>query len=610
MFVNLSYRAGCRCRLLQGIVLWVLWGPSLFGADKTNADYAFSSTWLKALHYGSVIRGGWLSTVDQPEFFLSPDGPSDPVAEFRAAGRLMADPRQRHQLACRFPYRFRLLGGDPEFVRRHCPAYRRWRRQLAPGRSRPVRVVFASWYTGNPSSFFGHLFLRVPTARPLPDLDAALGFYARVAPDESGPSYVWRGFTGGFRGHWLQEPFYEKYREYVLVENRDLWSYELQLDPDQQEKLLEHFWEMSRYGYADYYFMGENCAHGLMALLQAVLPERRLGGAPPVMALPWESLQVLMKAGVLGPGQRIPSRRRSLGRALDSAPVAGLQRIRRSLRRQQPGEVQDPTELDLLIGWLTYRQAVNRGHLATGDDRLLQAALVRRAAAGASPPPPEPPPAPTDRAPDQVLPASSLGAGIVRAGQRSFAVLDWRAGFYDLLNPPADSLTGSEFVAGGLRLRFEAEKPAVLQRLTLIRLRQLNPVHPLEWPLSFEFDLGYVRRPEDCSWCDERRLRFLAGLSMALNQHLLRGLGGLQLSFDDPEGLNAHAVLATGLTGPLPGGCYTVELERIFGHRSSGRLQTQVGYALWLPGQWELRMGWIHLEEAGARTRLVLHRYF
>ena len=39
-------------------VLWVLWGPSLFGADKTNADYAFSSTWLKALHYGSVIRGG------------------------------------------------------------------------------------------------------------------------------------------------------------------------------------------------------------------------------------------------------------------------------------------------------------------------------------------------------------------------------------------------------------------------------------------------------------------------------------------------------------------------------------------------------------------------
>ena len=71
------------------------------------------------------------------------------------------------------------------------------------------------------------------------------------------------------------EPYYDTIKRYGDWESRDIWEYQLALDPDAVDLLLAHLWELRGVEF-DYYFFDENCSYQILALIDAARPDLRL----------------------------------------------------------------------------------------------------------------------------------------------------------------------------------------------------------------------------------------------------------------------------------------------------------------------------------------------
>jgi len=127
---------------------------------------AHSEEWLRILYYVPRWSGQRTGLVDTPNFYLSPVGKTDPEAELRSTLEAFRQPirgaADEHAL-CRFPLRrqfltrhAKLLSGDIPDI--YCQAYQDWREAFpVTGAS----LVFSSNYLNNPSSMYGHTFIRL-----------------------------------------------------------------------------------------------------------------------------------------------------------------------------------------------------------------------------------------------------------------------------------------------------------------------------------------------------------------------------------------------------------------------------------------------------------------
>ena len=64
----------------------------------------YDEAWLKLLHYHKTL-GGYRGLVENQDFYISPDGRDNPIAEFAAEIKAFADGTEK----CRFPARFNYL---------------------------------------------------------------------------------------------------------------------------------------------------------------------------------------------------------------------------------------------------------------------------------------------------------------------------------------------------------------------------------------------------------------------------------------------------------------------------------------------------------------------
>ncbi|MDR0319638.1 MAG: DUF4105 domain-containing protein [Rickettsiales bacterium] len=254
---------------------------SLIAAAKEQ-NLASHPSWRALLHFT-----GGSSVITDPEFWLAEDGRKNPEAELEATIRGFYEPYFSPRMferefkngykssflkqhpTCAYPARLAFLETalGTSFPRVGCPNYEQWRaRMLGDSAS----VVFASNTLGNPSSMFGHTFLRIDQD------DNVFGSptvnFAAVTPDTSNALvFAVQGFTGGYPGIWTVAPYYEKIKIYGIIDNRNLQEFRLNLSPEQVEFLKQHIWELS-YVYADYYFMDVNCSSALVDLLRVANP--------------------------------------------------------------------------------------------------------------------------------------------------------------------------------------------------------------------------------------------------------------------------------------------------------------------------------------------------
>ena len=292
-----------------------------------KTDLEQSRGWQKLLHHERNMFGVKTIQVTDPEFLLNNKLNED--ARFRNLNELEAtfvsffeDPKAFEKLIepptskyqkegdkvvdfsthpiCRFPARLKYIKNHlPTDVWQKLPKPRCIYQDIFLEALDPksVSFVFSSYYSDSPGSAFGHTFFRINRKKNNEFqkhelLDYGIGYAANVTTS-NGALYALLGLVGGFTGSWANLPYYYKVREYNDFESRDLWSYDLNLTPDEVEMLVLHFWEIGAHYYR-YYFFTQNCAFHMLTALEAAAPRLHLiEHVPFYYVIPSDSMKAL-----------------------------------------------------------------------------------------------------------------------------------------------------------------------------------------------------------------------------------------------------------------------------------------------------------------------------
>jgi hypothetical protein len=87
--------------------------------------------------------------------------------------------------------------------------------------------------------------------------------------------YAPMGLAGMFAGYISFMPYYVKVQEYNDAESRDLWEYELNLQPDEVRLALLSVFDLSTHR-IDYYYFDDNCSLIMLAFLDVARPSLHL----------------------------------------------------------------------------------------------------------------------------------------------------------------------------------------------------------------------------------------------------------------------------------------------------------------------------------------------
>ncbi len=264
--------------------------------------------WQTLLHY----KNG-KSTIDSKTFFYAENGKKNPKEELVATIKAFFQPAQKEYIErinikknitqdfqhqhpqCAFPARFSWLSKHLNFSKipkQKCPAYKKWEKKIQPHQA---TLVFASAYLNQPSSLFGHTFLRFDKKNKNEKLLSYISnFGAITPPNPNGFSYAYNGLTGGYPGVFSFQPYYEKVKTYGAIENRDLWEYNLDFSKQELKILVDHVWELG-YQFVDYFFFTDNCSYLLMEVLDVARLSMRLAEKFPRQTIPLDTVREVLK---------------------------------------------------------------------------------------------------------------------------------------------------------------------------------------------------------------------------------------------------------------------------------------------------------------------------
>jgi hypothetical protein len=461
--------------------------------------------WRKLLYYEQNLLGNWRSPSVNPQFFLSKWGNINPRLELEAAvDGLYFEGAGNDSPECRFPERYRWLkeklGLAAAFPPRACPDFEEWKAALD---TESVSLLFAGGYLNNPSTLYGHTFLRLHKAGGAgADLLDYTVNYAATADTDSGLFFAVKGLVGAYPGQFATVPYYLKIQEYHNIENRDLWEFPLNLKPEEIDRLLRHCWELGKASFP-YLFFTRNCSWQLMPLLDIVKPELNLSRRFTLWVIPSDTAKAVLEASPAAEPRWRPSLwktvdwKRSQLTELEKTAVlalasgdqnAGLKAIEAWPPRQQAAVLE--TAVDYL-SWRFYARRIKQDEL----DRRTDPLLARRAPLGQQ----------ETFAGGPARPATVLegheslraGLGLVALENGPAYEVQARFAAQDLLDDPAGYLPDAVLEMGSLRLRYEPEyNRYYVKEGRLARVVSLNPWDDWVRRQSWEVAAGVEQAPE------------------------------------------------------------------------------------------------------------------
>ena len=476
-------------------------------AQAREQRIAQSREWLRLGHYRRTLFGGLRSEADDPDFFNSPTGRTDPQAELDATLRAFFSDRpetdKQQNPQCLFVARYRWLKSRLQFdparlPEQPCPRFERWRSELDP---QSVTLVFPAAYINSPASMYGHTLLRLD-GRAQSDrtriLDYALNFAAFTGND-GGLSFAYKGLAGGYIGRFSLTPYYLKIAEYSDIESRDIWEYRLALTPDEVLRLLEHAWELGSTRF-DYYFLDENCSYQLLWLLDVARPSLDLVEQYPAWVIPADTIRsVVAVPGLVDDIRFRPSRSTQLlhfGQTMAPADVATARALADSrLAPDDPAFAQRPAAerarvLDLAFETLDFERLSGERRGDASAARLRELMLARAKVDGPEPPQP---PVPAVR-PDQGHGSARLGLGGGTTDGNGFQELRFRGAYHDLIDPAAGYSRGAQIEFGNLVARREnGEGLPFLEKATIVDVTSISARTPLSRSPSWRLNFGFER---------------------------------------------------------------------------------------------------------------------
>lgn len=333
-----------------------------FRRQATQEKWYEDRQWQKLLHFEENFWGQLESQIDGQNFFLSPRGSVDRAAELEASLKAL---ESQADFSCRYPARRLWLQKKMkmQLPPMDCPDFQKFFHRV---RGTGVSLVFSSYYLNNPSSAFGHTFLRINKA-PAKDghryelLDYGINYAANKDTDNA-VLYAFRGLFGFFSGVFTSTPYFYKVREYSHAESRDLWEYELNISQEAVDMMVAHMWELGP-AVINYWYLTENCSYHMFSILEAADPQLELLKDQKKYVIPSDTVQViwnkpgLVKSVHFRPSIRSELQHRAQGLNKDEiSEVLGYMKNRKpsdTLARRAP--LSQVRILDTLADFIDYK---------------------------------------------------------------------------------------------------------------------------------------------------------------------------------------------------------------------------------------------------------------
>ncbi|MND98146.1 hypothetical protein D3C80_904860 [compost metagenome] len=299
---------------------------------------------------------------------------------------------------------------------------------------------------------------------------------------------------GGYPGLFALVPYQEKLSEYRSLENRDLWEYRLNLNPEETGRMVEHIWELKQIRF-DYFFFDENCSYRLLELLQVARPGLDLTSQFQLTAIPTDTVKAVKQSGLVEKIDYRPSRERELlsrAEPLSDAEQQWVLAISADTALLQSAEFQAlPGERRALIQDAAYRLERYRANGQERDPARSQRSFELLRAINKNPPPPlqiAPPGLPEDGHDSRTW---QLGAG--SRDDRAFAEYGLRMAYHDLNDNAYGFPLGAQIEILQLKLRQYEGNDWQVQQLDLATIRSLTPRNDLLKPWSWQVAGGLER---------------------------------------------------------------------------------------------------------------------
>ncbi len=459
---------------------------------------ANSPEWLALVHYRKNLWGGYKSSIDSDNFFLSKGGKTNPVAEIRATIKLFdnqtGDETRKKQ--CLFPARWQYLkkqnliqSSFPD-----CDEYEQFKKDLNPA---GVTLLYTDAYMNNPSSLFGHTLMRIDIPEGRTQLVShGVNYGAYVDENTAGLLYAVYGLTGGYYGGFTVKPYYQIINMYNNLENRDIWEYGLNLTADERDMLVAHLWEVG-HTQTRYYFFTKNCSYLLTEVLDAVRPSLRLADDFPRQTIPLDTVKSVNKRSDFVKTTRYrPSRQRRIAyrydkmnsaekKALISYLHTGDIKVIAALSEQSQVDI-----LDAAYEYIQYQWIKNDIALKDYRKKSFQVLKTRRNIQLVSPEPVIDGDNPIG-AHDSMRVSFAVGTNRGKV----FEELGWRAAYHSLTENPTGLLRGAEINFLDTVFRYKPQKQTVkLQKLGLVKISSMAPYNALFHPVSYQIDTGVERK--------------------------------------------------------------------------------------------------------------------
>ena len=439
------------------------------------------TTWRRLLYFvddkpSRFKKDSNESLIDNPNFYLSPNGQQDSAAELDALLVRLANEittPSKNSVACRFPARVQWLSEtlaiDSTRLQMSCPELDDWMTKLAPEQ---LSIMFAEEYLDNPISAFAHTLLRIDSPASLANPNHIHHAYALNDTvdgnaEDAFAIYAIKSLAGGYNNVIEIDPYPEKLAKYLQEDERDAWTYQLDLTPSEVRQIMRHVWEMKDLD-IPYYFTTDNCASEILRLIDVVRPKQHLLSQLPYAVVPFDVIHLLNNEGLLLKTTYTPSdstvRQAQLNQA-KAATTLGYQQTTKKMLTDLKSAETNPASA-----------------LSADGQRLVTLGIDA-----------------SDNNPIDRHPLHTAQVGIGQRGDNAYIDVGIRAGFHDTL----DRSTGfaSFFNLEGLAatLRFydrndntDHDQPerVVLEQATLVRGRSFNPINTAKkgktWGASLE----------------------------------------------------------------------------------------------------------------------------
>lgn len=454
--------------------------------------------WQILLHY-KPKRSGFESFIDDPRFFLSPDGKEKPEAELEATLRAFyqSDKKDDEHPKCRFIARYEWLKekldiDESVFSDIVCKDFNNTIDNVVQPRS--LVLVFPAFYMNNPASMFGHTLLRIDSSYQSKLLSHAVNYAAYI--DDSGILYPFKGIFGFYKGYYKVFPYYERVKEYNDIEQRDMWEYRLNLSEEEVRRMFMHIWEL-RDIYSFYYFFDENCSYNLLFLLEAAKPSFILTDKTGPWVIPVDTLRAVKNSGIVASTEFRPAmatRIRYIASLLnEDSQKTALKIVEQEIDPDQILDIDNNEKikiLDLAIEIIQYKY--NKQKLTRDEySKLFLSALRARSTLGN---PDENSFIPIPKQPEEGHFSSRFSLGIGVKGDNPFQELRYRPAYHNLIDPDDGYLVGSQIVFADTAVRYYTNGKIRLETFDLIDIVSLSPRNNFFKPLSWKVKTGLTQK--------------------------------------------------------------------------------------------------------------------